>query len=246
MSVWGVSMMRDEEDVAAYVVRHMFDEGLAGIIVADNLSTDGTRAALESIADPRLTVVDDPVFEYHQSDLIMSLAARAEEQGASWIVPFDADEWWYSPWGKIGALLPDVKADVCEAEAYAVSPQRTDDPSDANPFTRLCRTSPNHGDDKVAFRTGRGLTIALGNHYVTPPPKTTQTGLVKIKHYPHRSLEQMTRKYRQGAAAVNASDYPYIIGAHWRRRGSLTDDELAHWWERILDGDPRTLEQFRG
>lgn len=48
--VWAVGMMRDEADVAADVIAHLIDEGVNGIIVADNNSTDGTREILAQVA----------------------------------------------------------------------------------------------------------------------------------------------------------------------------------------------------
>ena len=46
--VYAISMMRDEADVARHVCLHLAEELVDGIIVADNLSTDCTRAELEA------------------------------------------------------------------------------------------------------------------------------------------------------------------------------------------------------
>jgi len=91
MSVVGISMFRNEADVARYVVRHMLDE-CDRVIVADNCSTDETRDVLAGIADSHFTLTDEPRFEYRQADTMMRLVGMAPE--ATWIVPFDADEWW--------------------------------------------------------------------------------------------------------------------------------------------------------
>ena len=48
--VWGVSIVRDEVDVVGLTVRHLLDQGVSRILVADNCSVDGTRELLRSLA----------------------------------------------------------------------------------------------------------------------------------------------------------------------------------------------------
>jgi hypothetical protein len=80
MTVVGVTMMWNEADLAEYTVRHMLDQ-VDYVIVADNRSTDDTRAILESIGDPRLFVVDEPEFGYCQ-DRVMNALADSARRGA--------------------------------------------------------------------------------------------------------------------------------------------------------------------
>jgi len=44
--IFGVSMMKNEEDVAYHTVKHMISQGVTHFVIADNLSTDKTRTAL--------------------------------------------------------------------------------------------------------------------------------------------------------------------------------------------------------
>ena len=45
--VFAISMFKNEEDIAEFSLKHMIDEGVDGLIVADNMSTDSTRKKIE-------------------------------------------------------------------------------------------------------------------------------------------------------------------------------------------------------
>jgi glycosyltransferase involved in cell wall biosynthesis len=87
MSVWGVSMVKDEADIVRWTVATIVEQ-VDHVLVADNGSTDGTRQLVESVG---AEVVDDPEPAYYQSDKMSHLARVAASRGADWIVPFDAD-----------------------------------------------------------------------------------------------------------------------------------------------------------
>ena len=59
--VWAVSVVKNELDILPSVLDHFFAQGIDRIIVADNLSTDGTREYLSQRAneDPRLIFAED-------------------------------------------------------------------------------------------------------------------------------------------------------------------------------------------
>jgi len=99
VSLWAVTMVRDELDIIEATLRHLESEGVEGIIVADNLSTDGTYEWLQDNAanfDCQLLVQQDPDPAYYQSRKMTALAHQAFELGAAWTLPFDADEIWYN------------------------------------------------------------------------------------------------------------------------------------------------------
>lgn len=84
-------MVRNEQDVIETVIRHLLAEGVDHVLVADNLSTDQTRAILDRLSEILpVTVIDDPEPAYRQSEKVTALARRAGEQGGTWIIPFDA------------------------------------------------------------------------------------------------------------------------------------------------------------
>ena len=228
--VWAVSMMRDEEDVAYHVLQHLHEERVDGIIVADNRSTDGTRDELERAKRDfrcRIMIVDDPVVAYLQAEKMTRLAALAAEQGADWIVPFDADELWVSRQAHLGETLRKLHHSVNVAQSMMVNHFATDrdDLSDPNPFTRLRWRHPEWNPmGKVAFRWREGARLEQGNHEVHwDGDRTVLEGDLLIHHFPARSGEHLTRKARNGAEAYRAADLPDDMGAHWRQWGDLLD-----------------------
>lgn len=234
-----VSMVRDEQDIIGQTVRHMLDE-VDFVIVADNLSTDFTREILDTIAagNDRLLVVDDLEPAYRQSEKMTGLARRARlELGADWIVPFDADEWWYAPNGRIADALNDnPHHSVAAANLYNhIGTGRDPSPDEEpNPIWRMgwrmesCVPLP-----KVACRWTPDMVIAQGNHDAYYDQEVSRVGgVLAVRHFPMRSVEQLIRKVRNGAAAYRAGgdSIPNEFGAHWRQWGDLLD---AHGPEAI-------------
>ena len=70
--VWAVSVVKNELDILPYVLNHLFAQGVDRIIVADNLSTDGTREYLRQRAqeDSRLIFAEDNCDRHIQSEKI--------------------------------------------------------------------------------------------------------------------------------------------------------------------------------
>lgn len=227
--VWGIAMMRDEADVAEHVVRHLFEEGLDGIIVADNCSKDGTRDILEDAKKyGNLHVQLDQELGYYQSKKMTNLAHQAAKLGADWIIPFDADEIWYSHPDRLAKVLRDAgpHARVASAPLYNHFPSSID-PEEGCPFERIVYRQPEAGAlPKVAFRYHESVQIEQGNHGVYLEgvrPAAHIHDLLKLRHFPYRSAEQFIRKAKNGAEAYAATDLPHTAGAHWREYGAILE-----------------------
>lgn len=235
MSLWAACMMRDEEDVVGYVVQHMLDEQVDGLIVADNLSTDRTREILDQFTDPRLMVVDDDDPAYNQNTKMTALGALAAEHGAMWVLPFDADEWWFSTRGPLGEVLTDdTPAEILKTYGYDHRPTSRDD-DNPNPFRRMeWREPETQKFPKVCYRHHPDAELHLGNHDVNMPGRR-DTGLLSFRHFGYRSFEQMRRKVTQGAAASDAAGLTPGHMAHWRQYAAMTDAELEVAWKGFVD-----------
>jgi len=223
--VVGVSMMHNEEDVAPYVVRHMLDECDA-VIVGDHRSTDRTREILAGIGGRRLTVLSISG-SFRQAPIINRIASRYGR--VEWIVPFDADEWWTSPHGRIADVLRGSGEQAATAVAWDLIPHPDDDEADPNPFTRIRRRTFVPGWEKVAFRPGVGRSLVTGSHRLRRGPVGAR-GLLEIAHVPYRSFDQMARKVRHGKMALEEAREPFRRGGHWRTLGGKTDAELEVFW----------------
>lgn len=235
-------MVKDEADVIAGTVLHMAAE-VDFLVVADNGSTDGTREILAELADqlPALTVVDDPEVGYYQSDKMSRLAEYAATQGATWIVPFDADEVWVAE-DRISTVLDATAENVATARLFNHFPTAVD-PADVDPFRSIVWRQPDPAPlPKVAFRWEPGAVVHQGNHGVTLPHGEHPAALLEVRHFPYRSGEQFVRKARNGAAAYRATDLPEHVGQHWRQYGDLLDrfgeatliDEVFRRWYWFL------------
>lgn len=226
MTVYAVTMVRDEADIIEATVRNIAAQ-VHHVIVADNGSTDGTRDILADLArDIGIDVVDDPERGYWQSRKITALAHRAGDMGADWIVPFDADEVWYCPHGPIADHLAGVGPSCFVASAAVYDHVSSSlDPADPNPVTRI---SWRHVEPlplpKVACRWRPDLNVHQGNHGADYGGMTpAAVPLLVVRHFPYRSAEQFVRKVRNGSEAYRATDLPADVGAHWRQWGDILD-----------------------
>jgi glycosyltransferase involved in cell wall biosynthesis len=138
MKTFGISMVKDEEDIIGPVVQHMLTQ-VDHVLIADNMSTDRTRSILDSFDNSYITVVDDLDPAYYQSKKMTALAHQAGGMGADFIVPFDADEIWYSPFGLIKDVLASVPQDwfIVSALLYDHVPTSMDDLNEENLVKRI-------------------------------------------------------------------------------------------------------------
>ena len=227
-----VMLVRDEADVIGYTLSHLFAHGVDFAIVSDNRSDDDTRAILESF--PQVTVIDDDEPGHYQGRKTTAMARQAFDQGAEWVLPCDADELFYPQTGTLaeffaGCPLGTVTANVWDHVA-------TDfDDCTANPYTRIAmRRQYPQRLPKVAFRAGPDALVEEGNHGVAGVPGERGPGLY-ARHFQYRSYEQMVRKVRNGAAALDAAGMHPLHGTHWRDAARLADDALFSQWRRLCE-----------
>jgi hypothetical protein len=242
-----ISMVRDEADIIGWSIDHLLAEGIGLVIVADNLSTDETRAILETRP---VHIVDDPEPGFYQSRKMTQLARLAAELGAEWIIPFDADELWHSTAGRIADVLQQIDVDVLEAELLDHLPDVSDAVDEPNPWRRSAwRRAQPQPQPKVAFRADPEAILAMGNHGVVRRGERAR-GILTVRHLQFRSPQQLVRKVRQGAAAYQRTDLPETFGAHWRQLARETDEQLQARWLSLLSEprvfDPAPFRSFSG
>lgn len=247
MSVFGINMCKNNADIVPATLEHMLTQ-VDHIIVLDAKSTDGAR---EILSEYPITVIDDEDPAYYQSQKTTALAKVARNMGAEWVVPFDSDEIWYSPFGTIKEVLGGLSPQwlVATAALYDHVTSTEDDPEELNPVKRITWRRSDKGIlPKVACRWRDDLVIEQGNHsarYNGGP--TRQEGLLVVRHYPYRSVDQFIRKVRDGVAAYKATNLPASSGAHWKDYGRLLDafgetaiEEVYNTWFHL--DNPGSLE----
>ena len=234
-AVWAVGVVRDEKDVLGQSLDHLLAQGIDHVLVADNLSSDGTRELLEqrAIDDPRIHVAVDVDPAHHQSEKVTYLANVAWRHGADWVLPFDADEFFFAVDRSVADLLRGESKAVVSADFHHMVP--TSGTAVINAATSFLLDSTPAFPGKVAARTHPLLEIIPGNHAATRVGGVTR-GL-HIAHALYRSPEQLARKFRGGmkAAAASSSTVP---GTHWVKGGQLSDSEIAGVWANISRGLP--------
>lgn len=232
--VWAVTMVRDERDIIGHTLAHMASQGVTAIIVADNLSTDGTWEWLNDNADRfccpvRLQRDEEP--GYYQARKMTRLAHDAFAFGAEWVIPFDADEAWYDSSGAdlaTAVMTQGVHADCLQAQLHNYFPLSTDDPSEHSPLRRICHRDPKPAPlAKVAVRARADVGIEQGNHAATwaSRPGRSLPSSLEVAHFPWRSAEQFERKARNGSAAYRQTDLSPDVGLHWRSYGHILESQ---------------------
>jgi hypothetical protein len=229
-SIWAVTMVKNEGDVIGAVVRHLLRQGVAHLVVADNGSTDDTVEAVRGHGDSRrITVVQDPVREYFQALKMTHLSRYAWRSGADWVVPLDADEFWFGARGRLAEVLPGLSAHVVEARIHNVFPSRD--------HGWVVDTTP-HAERKVCFRSDPDAVLTQGNHAVHHPGGATpDTDSLRILHLPWRSPEQLERKLTQGALAYEGTGAIAEVGSHWTRFGGIRAQDAQRVWDAIARGE---------
>ena len=229
MKIWGVSMVRNEEDIVEAFVRHNLTI-LDGMLVVDHNSTDRTPAILTALCAERLPLVvkRHGAPGYLQAEITTSAAREVfARTPADFVFPLDADE--FLKVGSraeleryLGSLPPDVHP-------------RFDWPTYAPPFDGISRhvvacaraarrlTGRAGGMGKIAvarsFAAIPGAYIGQGNHeaYVGNKPQTAgRLPMVRapaafcVAHLPARSVVQHTKKFgvRRLARIAGGRDYP--------------------------------------
>jgi hypothetical protein len=232
-SVWAVGMVKNEADIIVPVVENLFRQGVKGVLIADNCSTDETPALLASLADSHpLYLAYDREVAYLQEIKMNLLCDWARRAGADWIIPFDADEFWFATEGTLGDFLGLCKADIAQAAMHNLFPA-SGVRFGEGPWRLEVTAHPTHA--KVAFRSHRHALLAMGNHRVSRPGRTI--GGLRVVHVPWRSYDQFRLKGTQGLEALSRTSLDPGKCRHWRYLGALSDDEAREVWRKILDGE---------
>lgn len=112
MKIYGLSMIRNESDIIRLNILYHLSTGFDRMLIVDNGSTDGTDRVLAELAknDSRVRWTSDDSPSFKQGEIFTSLAREAHDEGADWIVPVDADDFWHARGGDLHRVLSDTDA----------------------------------------------------------------------------------------------------------------------------------------
>lgn len=252
MNLWGVAMVRNEEDIVEAFVRHNL-AFLDGLVVLDHRSADGTLGILQTLAAEGLPVValrtDEP--EFFKASHVSALARSClRDRHADFVFALDADEFIRAKSREsLEAALGDVPP-----HSHALHLWRSYVPvTFANGFGEHCmryrlREEPIPRAKVIirgTFSEAEDAMVSEGNHWVVDM-RTRQRmahhmidpDVLCIAHCPVRNAAQLSRKAVLGYEARLAGgkgDLPPAMSSHWREirddvaRGvELTDARLRH------------------
>ena len=236
--VWGVTMVRDEEVRVRGAIERLFAGGVDAVLVADHGSTDATVEVLRSIAlDLPVLIVADREPAYYQGPKMSRLARAAARCGASWVVPFDADELWFGTDEPLAAALRHLDGDIAVAALYDYLPAIDADPlASRRPYQTQTRRRPSSLTSKVAFRAHHLAALSSGNHLVSQPGRRVHDR-IRIRHFPFLDYEHFVRKAITGVAALARTDYTDAISSHWHEWAAAPETRRRELWAAITSSE---------
>lgn len=214
-------LVRDEADIVRENLDFHFAQGVDFAIVMDNRSTDGTAEILrEYEARGEIRVIDQPGV-YDQEPWVNEMVEIAmREEGADWVLPNDADEFWLPRSGTLKEMLASLPAEVgaVVAQRYNFVPPSDGEGPWWERMTRRERVSLNAAGrplpPKIVHRAHPGLRIRKGNHRRMAPRvgKTLRTDEIDVLHFQMRSYAQFERRVIQIGTAFEQQGMPEHVG----------------------------------
>lgn len=238
--VWAISVVKNELDILPASIEHLLRQGVDKILIVDNMSTDGTAEYLQQLAAnvPNVYIGTDTNPAHHQSEKMTYLSFIAWCRGAEWVIPFDADEFWYARKSTLKEYLLSTPHDVLYAGFHHTVPLR---PNPENIFdSELVMDSAYSVPGKIAFRAHPLAVVIPGNHEVTR--LGTRALALEIVHVQYRGPQQIARKVRQGtASSLLTGENLDWFAPHWAAGSLLSDSEIQDAWKTISQGkaEPR-------
>jgi Glycosyl transferase family 2 len=238
---------RDEADVVDAQIAFHLNAGVDFVVATEHRSTDGTREILESYAAKGLLhLLREEDERMDEGDWATSMSrVAASDFGADWVIPSDADEFWWPRGGSLKEVLASVPAryGVVRALLRQFVPRPDDGRFFADRMTARVSGSAPINDPNSLFRPNlktihRGdpaITLSAGAHTLLDSRLVPLRGWYPIEflHFPIRSFEQCDRKYGNLRASLGESRNAYYEEVH-RARAS---GRFAEFYESIVVDD---------
>ena len=221
MIIWAVGTTRNEADIIRANVLHHQSQGVSHFLWLDNGSTDGTTDVLDELRQSVSLEWRLHTDSFRQDVLLTALAREAFVRGADWVLPLDADEFWYAPQGSLRQVLKRTDAgalrvqlvnfvqrrDQLTAAAAGLLTMNRRPPEPIGPIDRLEElvNSRRIGFVEILYpakwiaRTCPLLEVGWGNHtlYGSLAPAVDTDAIVCL-HAPLRSRATLENKVDSG------------------------------------------------
>ncbi len=259
MQIVGLMLARNEADILRVNLLHHLSSGIDRFLVVDNGSSDGTDRILHDLArGGRVRWTYDSGL-YRQAEITTELAREASREGADWVIPIDADEFWLAREGDLrrvlertpaGALRVQVinfvqRRDQIQATPGALIYMTRRAPLPIGPLKRVRELveSEQYAYVEVMYqpkwisRAGREIEIAMGDHAVEGIPGVqTDTEEILCLHAPLRARSALEAKAREGGRFLQVGLGPeqWWQARRWNRQatsGALEEEWRANSYE---------------
>jgi predicted O-methyltransferase YrrM len=256
MRVFGLMIVRNEVDILRTNVLHHLALGVDHFLVVDNGSEDGTNRVLTELERTGRVAWGSDSGPYRQPEVITQLALEAFLRGADWVVPIDADEFWYAPRGNFrsvlaashaGALCAEVVNYVQRRDQIETTPDAllTMTYRPAQPIGPLADVRSLVGSGRCAFveavyapkwisRASPGLEIGTGNHSVAgttgPLEATNEVLCLHAALRSRRLFEAQTANAQRARDAGNERNWHWIRWRELEEAGRLEREWAANSW----------------
>ncbi len=252
-AIWGISVVRNEVDIIRTNLLYHLSLGLERVLVIDNGSTDGTAHVLEELSRELPVTWRRIPGPFRQAEMTTELAREAFHGGARWVLPIDADEFWYPCNGaSLRSILGGTSATAlgCQVVNFVQRRDRLHGSPDA--LLHMTMRPPHFVGPVTAARElveGRRFayvetrypskwissasadqSIAKGNHDIWPPSeRAVHSDAIVVLHAPLRAYAILTAQADHGRRLDEAGCPP---GISWQQRR----------WSRLADERRLDLE----
>ena len=261
--VFGVLCVRDAADVVGAVLLHTLALGVERVIVLDHGSTDGTTQVLEDLAREQPIEWSPLEGAFDQATIVSELIARAGAEGADWVLPLDADEFWWCGRGLLDVLEhTDAGALYCPMFQFLQS-RDVAEPSPRGLLTMTRRAVPRDPPDddpaavvgrgeasvaeivpprKVIVRAGPGVGVGVGSHdAVNAVGPLAPADDIQVLHAPLRAratfVPRAARRRNTDSVEIQHSWH----SKRWARLAAAGPEALDAEWRANAYGPNGTL-----
>lgn len=243
MQIIGLMCVRNEADILETSIRYHLALGVDRILAVDNGSEDETASVLGRLARSLPLDWCRASGEFRQSAIVSRLGYEAYVDGADWLLPIDADEFWHAPARPFREILESTTAGVLIASVVNFVQRRDQSVSTPAALLTMTRrpvrpqgpiadiealvTSRQIGFVEIEYppkciaRASAATMIGQGNHWVEfAPGAQIPTRDVVCLHAAIRSRQQLDRK---ADCARTPSELAHQKRLAWHLR----------WWEKL-------------
>jgi hypothetical protein len=238
---------REEADVVDAQIAFHLNAGIDFVVATDHRSQDGTVDILESYARRGyLHLIREEGDEMDEGAWATRMSRMAAADfGADWVIPSDADEFWWPRGGSLKEVLASVpeRYGIVRALLRQFVPRPDGGAFFAERMTARVSMSAPINDPTSLFRPNlksihRGdpaVTLSAGAHTLLGSGFAPLRGWYPIEflHFPIRSFEQCERKYRNLWSALGDNRNSYYDEV----RRALEEGKFREFYDSLVIDD---------